>query len=384
MFRPSQKPNVSAAWASGVWIDGRDRRAVLDQASQRGQSGVVKGAAGSYHGWHEHERHVEPTVKELFTIVEESPGQCRVYVFGHGFAQVGPREDAERAVRSLNGDLRRWLDGLVRPEPQPAPAPVVAEPDLPPIASITAVTSLSPDPAQAARQRECVASWLAAGCKVVALQVAADAITDDEWPTVTIVRVPPSRTYPHLVPIATMAQWIEANVPKDDAAMIVNADIDLLIGAEALFALAHEASNGLTYVHRHESNGERCQSGIDAFIFRSEAARLIPRGDVLVMGKPYWDYMVPHSFLRARRPLCSPAFPVLRHVTHPFRWNAEQHTRAGLECVRLFGAPLELHTFAERTRPIGPIVPPTPKQQQQDEEARARDEEYAAAHPYGF
>jgi len=272
---------------------------------------------------------------------------------------------------------------VVRAVRPPAHAPRPAA-DLPPITSITAVTSLSPDPAQAARQRECIESWIKAGCKVVALQAAKDVIAEGDWPGVTFVRVPGSRVYPHLVPISTMARWIEANVAKGEAAMIVNADIELLIGADMLRVLAHEAATGMCIVHRHESTGQWCRTGVDAFIFRSETAKLIPTSDILTMGRPWFDWMMPYAMMVAERPLCSPAFPVLRHVSHSLRWSEEHHALGRRECVRIFGGDLRHEGFISRTRMIGSSEPYTEPQRQQVAATQSQESQYRALHPHGF
>lgn len=224
---------------------------------------------------------------------------------------------------------------------------------------IYALTSMSPKPEQFQTQRECVDTWIAAGCNVIAFQSAAEINQFDpnKWQGVQFVETEPSKHFRQFVPISNMARWVEQ---KEGYALIVNADCRLSASSDMMYKLATISKEGLVYLVRHDvdEKGRKTRQpyGMDAFIFPTKSASLFPNSDVLCMGKPWWDWVLPLSFSRAGKTISSPLFEVLLHTIHTVRWSNEDHIFCSSEAVRTIGwkgNPSEMHSEIKRsTRPI--------------------------------
>lgn len=211
-----------------------------------------------------------------------------------------------------------------------------------PPARIVAVTSLSPSSASAVRQRQCVASWVAAGCEVLALQACEQEIARlGSYPGAVLAAEPPSTAHPGaFIPISRMVLRAAERYP-DAALLLINADCELALNRHALADIAARFADGLVYLVRHEvypdGREERHGCGVDGFLFHARFARVLPRSEVLCLGKPAHDWVTPMSFCNAKLPLYSPTFRVLLHHVHPLRWSAEEHARTCDEALRLTG-----------------------------------------------
>jgi hypothetical protein len=255
-----------------------------------------------------------------------------------GLQRPRPKQfDAKRAQLRRGFEASRpiyvpasQMDGfeIERPEGEAAePPPIVA------------VTSLSPSPSSTARQRECIASWIAAGCEVFAVQGSEDEIEDD-YPGVTFLAIPPSKVRPPYIPISRMVEAVAEQHPKA-ALLLINADCELALDKRMLSDIAQHYADGCTYFVRHEvypdGREELHGCGVDGFLFAARFAKHLPQSEVLCLGLPAHDWSSPASMMRANVPLYSPAFRTLLHRVHPLRWSTEDHVRAGKEALRLTG-----------------------------------------------
>jgi len=232
---------------------------------------------------------------------------------------------------------------------------------------IVAVTSLSPAPASAARQRGCVESWIAAGCEVLALQASQEEIARlggaESWPGVAFAVVESSKVYEPAayIPISRMVAWA-AEHRAGATLLLLNADCELAIARPALEDLAARHADGCVYLVRHEVHGdgreERHGCGVDGFLFHTRHARAIRESEILCMGKPAWDWAIPMFFVRAKIPLYSPTYRVLLHHVHPLRWNMQDHKRGCDEATRLTESRTVDAIYQAFTRAMIPIAPP--------------------------
>lgn len=240
-----------------------------------------------------------------------------------------------------------------------APRPtIVQKPVSPPPPLITAVTSLSPDPARRSHQLECVESWRAAGCEVVAIGTADEAAQFSNVPGLRFVTVEGSSAHGgRFVPISRITRWIAS----DDRAsrghiLLINSDCRLVLSASQLRDLVRQTASGLCYLVRHDVDGNgaetRCNWGIDGYLFAGGMADVFPDSEILCMGKPYWDWVMPTVILQAGFNLFCPMYRVMLHRNHPQRWSESDYDIACNEAGRLTGitGPPMYHHFASKTR----------------------------------
>lgn len=207
-------------------------------------------------------------------------------------------------------------------------------------ATIAAATSLSPRSVDDDVQLRSTHSWRAAGCRVVAVQDAAEC--EDlrgRWLDLTVVTGAASTRHSgRFVPIATI---VRAAAAFGDAVMLINADCKF-VGDKSVLASVAAAMvdrGGVCCIHRHdvEPDGSegRVTSGIDGFLFSAADVELIAESDVLCMGKPYWDYYVPLAFLKAQRPVFATPGRMLVHHRHAIRWDSVDYKNTEHETMRL-------------------------------------------------
>ena len=248
-----------------------------------------------------------------------------------------PGDPAERRrVRDVRrAEQRRQFEAT-----RPPPGEMLGLEDWADDLQIIAITSLSPSPASAARQRQCVASWIAAGCEVFALQASEEEVERlGKYPGVAFVVVPPSSEWPGgFIPISRMASWA-ARWRPNASVLLLNSDCELAIGRRVLGALAQRYADGCVWLVRHEVHQDGREElhgcGVDGFLFAARFAPAVPQSEVLCMGRPAWDWSTPMGFLNAKVPLYSPRFRVLLHHVHALRWSAADHKRTCSEALRL-------------------------------------------------
>jgi SAM-dependent methyltransferase len=211
---------------------------------------------------------------------------------------------------------------------------------------IFALTSLSPKPEQANIQKECVKSWVAAGCEVFAFQSSEEIkrFPQAEWQDVTFVEVEASKHYHPFIPISRMTNWISQ---YHGYALIINSDCNITMSAEALRNIVNNTNEDLTYFVRHDidagGNATRQPHGIDGFLFATKNAMAMPQSEILCMGKPWWDYVLPLAMLKYGKAIKSPQYMTLKHIIHSIRWSGNEYNTCRNEAVRVLGWPKNAH-----------------------------------------
>jgi hypothetical protein len=206
-------------------------------------------------------------------------------------------------------------------------------------APIYALTSLCPRADQSELQKESIASWIKAGCEVIAFQSPEDMkqIHTSDWDGVCFVETESSKQFPNYVPISNMIEWASK---QEGHSILINADCRLCISPQIMKSLAVKSKDGLVYLVRHDVDEsgqiQKYDSGIDGFLLPNEYASLIPHSDIYCMGKPWWDYLLPMSILRNNKIIASPSFQVLYHTIHQIRWSHEEWEICRDETYRLF------------------------------------------------
>jgi FkbM family methyltransferase len=205
--------------------------------------------------------------------------------------------------------------------------------------TIYALTSLSPSPAKLAEQRACVASWRRAGLEVRSFNHPSEIAQLARAIDVEFVPVSDTteRIFAHpFVPIGAFLDWAQSQRAH---VLIINSDIELNLTPWQLRRLRWLARGGLCYFVRYNHVGVKEQAtreawGIDAFLLDGAYASLFPRS-FLSMGRPFWDYWLPHTFAAHGLPIFSVEFPVAFHRNHAQGWSWEDWHRCALEFDRM-------------------------------------------------
>jgi hypothetical protein len=187
-----------------------------------------------------------------------------------------------------------------------------------------------------------VASWKAAGCQVVSVNGAAEAIVvRSAYPGLAVATAPATAERIAHKPVPYIHDLLKTlrsacaahDVPlKDCTVGIVNADIYFRDVAGFADTLRREAQGALilgprvdvdasaSFTAYRPTGDETYSIGYDYFFMS---------GDLLddfadspfCMGMPFWDYWLPLAALLQGRPLKSLNAPVALHVTHDTRWD---------------------------------------------------------------
>jgi hypothetical protein len=121
--------------------------------------------------------------------------------------------------------------------------------------------------------------------------------------------------------------------------LIINSDIELRWTVGKLKRLRWIAENGLCYFSRFNHDGEHSRGtreceGIDAFLFHGRDAALFARS-FMSLGKPYWDYWVPHTFRQSQVARFSGRISGSVSLRHQNRWSWDEWHRCALEFERV-------------------------------------------------
>jgi hypothetical protein len=200
-------------------------------------------------------------------------------------------------------------------------------------------TSIVPD-RDVALHRATIASWRAAGCRVISVNGNTEAAkVRADYPDVTVVTVAATaerfahKPVPYIHDILKALRSACGDTPLDQCTVgIINADIYFRDMPRLAQTLRREAAGALilgpridvdasaSFTSFRPSGDETYSVGYDYFFMS---------GDVLddfadspfCMGMPFWDYWMPLAALLQGRPLKALNSPVALHVTHDTRWD---------------------------------------------------------------
>ncbi len=196
----------------------------------------------------------------------------------------------------------------------------------------TIATSLSPR--GSAAQREAMETWRDAAAEVISVNGADEiAALAPDYPFVRFV--PARRHGADLVgkPLVFVDDVLDA-LDASGAAFcgIVNGDI-ILRDADRLAAdLAAAGGDALTIFHRldvdapEDAQGEPYVTGFDGFFFAADRIPLF-RGSRLMLGAPWWDYLLPALAIVQDLPIAIPGTAAIGHVRHAIKWSTESYVR---------------------------------------------------------
>jgi len=193
-----------------------------------------------------------------------------------------------------------------------------------------AVTSIGPSRTE--RQQKCIASWIAAGLEVVAVQPPGEieklASLYDGVRFVETDQVADKFNCPHMVRISALIEQC-----KDQSGLMLNSD---LVVSKTYPSRFTEKRGTLSIGIRWNvlPNGEKklFKWGVDAFLITPEISGLIP--DIgLAMGLPAWDYFIPWYLAEK----CGHKIETIKtaeliHEQHPQAWSKQSYN-TGLEIL---------------------------------------------------
>lgn len=179
-----------------------------------------------------------------------------------------------------------------------------------------------------AYQRECIASWHAAGFRVVSLN--SDSEIENLRTKGLDVEFVSNGTQDGRTKIG---DFLSAMVKSGEAiAGIINADCYLVHYGEFMRSLLDAARGSLVVLRRLNLDQETMRPtgqfccGFDAFLLDTRFAGEIRDGNDWSIGEPYWDYWFAIAMLVEGARLKAPAVPALVHLGHEQQWQFETST----------------------------------------------------------
>ena len=203
------------------------------------------------------------------------------------------------------------------------------------------------------RQQKCIASWLAVGCEVTAVQSAGEAdVLIKDFPQVRFVEtslVGDLFGKPKFVRLSAML--------NEAPCLILNSDIEVRSTPEAFAERWSPAGDkkiklGIRWDEDPETKQmSMLKWGIDAFLITPEIVADLP--DIgMTMGMPAWDYWIPIHLSKRRYEIITNKEPELIHEDHKRNWSDRDYeigvsiiqnkyrmnrTQAALQIQRLTG-----------------------------------------------
>jgi len=197
--------------------------------------------------------------------------------------------------------------------------------------SVKFVTSISPR--RIDRQKRCIASWLALGFPVVAVQSPGeDKFLKPQFPGVEFVDTQLVGDLFQNYEIARIKPMIDQAV--DEEVLILNSDIDIVSDPDVFRKNWTNPDNrelrvGIRW-NRNPRTGElkMFKNGVDAFLITPDMAKVIP--DIgLAIGKPAWDYFIPWHLVKNEgyKMTVHKDTPTFIHEEHPQNWSVDDYHR---------------------------------------------------------
>jgi hypothetical protein len=193
-----------------------------------------------------------------------------------------------------------------------------------------AVTSLNPSPLRWETQRKCLQSLIDAGLDVLAVNTAAELANLDLPSGITGIAC--DRVALHYDrQTQLVSSLIHLGAETGTPFLLINSDIECQGGSD-LLEQALGYSDALTICVRHNyttsmSYARPEPDGLDAFLMTPKMARTVPRDAPLAIGKPVWDYWIPHHFRARGHPFHWITSAVFFHQNHTIGWTQDDWTK---------------------------------------------------------
>jgi len=198
--------------------------------------------------------------------------------------------------------------------------------------TLTAVTSLNPNPLRKDRQLKCLLSWLNVGIEVLAVNTSEEF---DGMPWLNGIAeqfVSNETATAYDRPVQKVSSLIRAGMLTGRQFMLINSDIEIN-GDVSVLSSAIESQDRLTIGVRynHQSgdgyeSARRETAGLDVFVMTPEIAARIPSREFGI-GKPAWDYWLPHQVRLNGVKFNWIQRPLFFHESHAVGWSASDWDR---------------------------------------------------------
>lgn len=200
---------------------------------------------------------------------------------------------------------------------------------------VIAVTSLNPKPVRWARQAVCLQSWLDYGLDVLTVNTTAELQTLSLPERVTGVACDELSTI-YDRPTQLITSLLRVGAATGMPILLINSDIQIHGDGELLDTALQQKDAltiGVRYNHPARLTRDRARRepyGLDVFLVQPDLVREVP--DLpFAIGKPMWDYWLPHVARSCGRRLLWLGEPLLFHENHPLGWSqSEWHVGADI------------------------------------------------------
>ena len=195
------------------------------------------------------------------------------------------------------------------------------------------LTSISPSHVNRDAQRIAVGSWVNHGYLPTSFNAPeeVDALRG-EYPGADFVAAHRNGSGLYRAPYAMISAMIDyAKGAHLDEAMLVNSDIEIRDPDGLLSIYAERAKNGLVMANRYDHNGDganptRYEQGFDAFIINRAFFGALPQS-LFVMGQTWWDYWIPHRFIKSGHTVETVKEPIFMHHRHQVQYDQKEWER---------------------------------------------------------
>jgi hypothetical protein len=217
-----------------------------------------------------------------------------------------------------------------------------------------AITSLNPNREKQERQRVCVQSWRDIGMQVIAVNTAAElARLDTGLSRLVHGHVNESTTLEYSKPTQRISSILKAGRQTGMPFMLINSDLQISGDPQVITdALAHSDKLTIGVRYNHEPGqsinaAEYEPWGLDCFLMTPEMAATVPNLPFGI-GKPVWDYWLPHHFRSRGYKFHWIRRPFFFHERHPLGWS-DSEWKLGARWMQQFcGVPLAQSSVAYR------------------------------------
>jgi hypothetical protein len=203
---------------------------------------------------------------------------------------------------------------------------------------LTILTSLSPNPARRERQLFCMRSWENLGARIDCMQTREEVRSlDGTFPDVHCWHQLLGKQQ------VLIEDLLACMVRIGKCTLLLNSDIELLPSMAALPILADKVGDGLLYLVRtnHDPDGgnRSRETGIDGFFFSPDTVEPFG-GTLFAIGQPWWDYVLPYSYLARGRKLFTIGDELVLHERHVTRgWSVETWEQLAPTALSILGMP---------------------------------------------